>query len=75
MNYQSKLITNQVLNLGYTLLHSTSDGEMKKKIHLKKNLFSYIYKIQIVQNIAQLSSKGSFNHPPLFLIHLNFGSN
>jgi len=38
----------------------------------KTLLFLDIYRIQILQNIVQLSSKGI---PPLFLIHWNFGSN
>jgi len=58
--------------LGSTLLHTIRDNEMTKKkgvLHLKNLLFSNIYRIQIVQNIVQLSSKGGFNQPPLFLIH------
>jgi hypothetical protein len=60
------------------LLHITSDDEMTQKkrgLHLKSLLFSCIYiyihthRTQILQNIAQLSSKGRFNQPPLFLIH------
>jgi len=71
-------------NLGFVLLCSISDNEMTKKkggggLHLKILLFSYIYiyiyRNQIVQNTAQLSSKGRFNQPPLFLIHWTFGSN
>jgi hypothetical protein len=59
-------IHNAIINLGFTLLCTTSDDEMTKKkkgLHLKNLLFSciYIYKIQIVQNTAQLSSKGTFN--------------
>jgi hypothetical protein len=51
--------------LGFALLYTTSDDEMTKKerkgLHLKTLLFLNIYNIQIVQNIAQLSSKGRFN--------------
>jgi hypothetical protein len=46
--------------LGSTLLHTTSNDEMTKKkkkdLHLKTLLFLHIYRIQIVQKIAQLSS-------------------
>jgi len=51
------------------LLCITNDNEItknKKGLHLKTLLFSDIYKIQ---NISQLSSKGRFTQPPLFLIH------
>jgi hypothetical protein len=61
------------------LLHTINDDEMIKNggggLHLKTLLFSYIYRIQIVQNTTQLSSKGRFNQPPLFLIHWYLGSN
>jgi hypothetical protein len=36
---------------------------------MKTLLFLDKYRIQIVQNIAQVSSKGRFNQPSLFLIH------
>jgi hypothetical protein len=59
--------------LGFALLHSTSHDEMtknkktkkqKKGLHLRTLLFLDIYRIQILQNIAQLSSKGDLiNHP------------
>jgi hypothetical protein len=64
------------INLGSELLHITSDNEMtkiNKCLHLKKK--TDIYRIQIAQNTAQLSSKGRFNQSPLFLIHWSFGSN
>jgi len=66
---------NMFINLGFVLLHPTNDDEMtkKKKVYIWKLI--YIRKIQIVQNTAQLSSKGKFNQPPLFLIHWNFGNN
>jgi hypothetical protein len=60
------------LYLGFVLLHTTKDHEMTKKqkgLHLKTLLFSDLYRVQIVQKTTQLSSKGTFNHPPLFLIH------
>jgi hypothetical protein len=59
------------MNLGFVLLHTTNDDEMtpKKKLHLNFLLFLDIYRIEIVQNTAQLSSKGRFNQPILFLIH------
>ncbi len=63
MNYE-------LINLGSALLHTTNDNEMTKKktgLHLKTLLFLNIYRIQIVQNTTQLSSKGRFNQPPLFL--------
>jgi hypothetical protein len=52
--------------LGFALLYTTtSEDEMTKKrkkgLHLKILLVLNIYKIQIVQNIAQLSSKGRLN--------------
>jgi hypothetical protein len=62
------------INLGYVLLCTTSDKK-NKGLHLKTLLFSSIYRIQIVQNTTQLSSKGIFNQPPLFLIHWSSGSN
>ncbi len=46
-----------------------------KGLNFKTMFFSKMYVIQIVQNITQLSSKGRFNHPPLFLIHWIFESN
>jgi hypothetical protein len=49
-----------------------NDNEMTKKekgLYLKTLLFSDIYKIQIVQNTTQLSSKGRFYQTPMFLIH------
>jgi hypothetical protein len=58
-------------NLGFALL-CTSDDEMTKKkkgLHMKTLLFSDIYRIQIIQKITQLLSKGRFNQSPLFLIH------
>jgi len=60
-----------------TAMHYQWDEWQKwnKGLHLKTLLFSDIYRIQIVQNITQLSSKGRFNQPLLFLIHWNFGSN
>ncbi len=60
-------------NLGSALLHTTSGDEMnqKKGLYLNFLLFSDIYKIQIVQNIVQLPSKGRF---PVFN-SLTFGSN
>jgi len=62
--------------LGSALLHTTSDDEMKKKkkkgLHLKTLLFQYIYIIQIVQNIAQLSSKGRFDLATLVFNSLKF---
>jgi hypothetical protein len=64
--------------LGSMLLSITSDNKMTKKnkgAHLKTLLFLDIYRIQILQNITQLSSKGRFNQSSLFLIHWNFGSN
>jgi uncharacterized membrane protein len=63
------------LYLGFVLLHTTKNHEMTKKkqkqkcLHLKTLLFSDLYRIQIVQKTTQLSSKGRFNQPPLFLIH------
>jgi len=63
--------------LGFALLHSTSHEEMtknkktkkqKKGLHLRTLLFLDIYRIQILQNIAQLSSKGGFNQSSFFLI-------
>jgi hypothetical protein len=60
------------------MLDITSDDETTKKkrgLHLKTLLFSCIYiyiythRTQILQNIAQLSSKGRFNQSPLFLIN------
>ncbi len=61
-------------NLGSILLDNTSGDEMSKikikiGLYLKFLLFSDIYKIQIVQNNVQLSSKVRFNQSPLFLIH------
>jgi hypothetical protein len=41
----------------------------KKGTHLKTLLFLDINKIQIVQNIAHLSTKGRFNQSLLFLIY------
>jgi len=60
------------------LLCTTNDNEMTKKkkgFTFENFVISDMYRIQIVQNTAQLSSKGRFNQPPLFLIHWNFGSN
>jgi hypothetical protein len=55
-------------------LHTTNDDEMTKKkdLDLKTLLFLNTYRIQIVQNIAQLSSKREFNQPPLFFNSLKF---
>ncbi len=61
-----------LIQLGLNVATHYSDDEMKKEkkgLHLKTLLFSYMYRIQIVQNIAQLSSKGRFNQPLMFLIH------
>jgi len=58
----------QIINLG-SLQHTTSDNEMTKIKKVYILLFSDIYKIQIVQKIVRLSSKGRFNQPSLFLIH------
>ncbi len=57
-----------IFNLGSALL-CTSKKTKKKGLHLKTLLFSDIHRIQIVQNIAQLSSKGRFNLSSMFLIH------
>jgi hypothetical protein len=58
------------------LLRITSDNEMtpKKKGFTFENfvIFGYIYRIQIVQHIAQLSSKGRFYWSPLFFNSLKF---
>jgi hypothetical protein len=75
------MIETHTINLGSALLRTTNVNEMtpkkknKKSLHLKFLLFSDIYRIQIVQNIAQLSSKGRFDLSPLFLNHWNFESN
>jgi hypothetical protein len=57
-------------NLGSMLLCITSDDEMtKKKGFTFANfvIFKYIYRIQIVQNVVQLSSKGRFKSTtPIF---------
>jgi hypothetical protein len=64
-----------LLYLGSALLHTTRDDEMTKKTKgfTFENfvIFSYIYiyRIQIVQKITQLSCNGRFNQSPLFLIH------
>jgi hypothetical protein len=42
------------------------NDQKKKGSHLKTLLFSNIYKIQIVQNITQLSSKGDLISRPYF---------
>jgi len=49
--------------------------KQKKGLHLRTLLFLDIYRIQILQNIAQLSSKGGFNQSSFFLILWKFGSN
>jgi hypothetical protein len=59
----------QIINLGFMLQRTTNDNEMTKIKKVYILLFSDIYKIQIVQKIARLSSKGRFNQPSLFLIH------
>jgi len=43
-----------------------------KDLYLKTLLVLDIYRIQILQNIVQLSSNGRFNESPLFLIHWKF---
>jgi len=45
----------------YTTLVMMKWQKENKGLHLKTLLFLGIYKIQIVQNIARLSSKGGFN--------------
>jgi hypothetical protein len=58
--------------MGSMLLRTINDDEIvkgNKGLHLKNLLFLDIYRIQIVQNTTQLSSKGIFIQPPLFLIH------
>jgi hypothetical protein len=59
------------------LIRTTNGNEMTKKkgggggSHLKTLLFSDIYKIQIVQNTTQLSSRGDLiNHPYFYIIKI-----
>jgi hypothetical protein len=52
----------------YALLVTMKRQKRNEGLHLKTLLFLDLYRIQIVQNIAQLSSKGRFNQPPLFLL-------
>ncbi len=54
------------------LLHTTNSNEMTKKkggFTFENFVFSDIYKIQIIQNTTQLSSRGDLiNHPYFYII-------
>jgi hypothetical protein len=58
-------IETHIIKLGSANLHTNSDNEMtkKKKVYIWNFCYFqiYIYRIQIVQNTAQLSSKGRFD--------------
>jgi hypothetical protein len=61
ISYNPKPCNYVLTTWAFVLLCTTNDDEMKKRnnsLHLKILLFLNIYRIQIIQNTAQLSSKG-----------------
>jgi hypothetical protein len=68
-NWQSIFLASTLLSynyyLGSVLLWTDEMTKKKQRLKFENFLISNIHKIQIVQNIAQLLSKGRFNqsHP------------